>query len=165
MSKIAVFPGTFDPITYGHQDLITRAANMFDTLIVAVAENQNKTPLFSLSQRVTMLEDTIGVNSNIIIKGFSNLLVEFVREHNAIAIVRGVRVVTDFEYELQLASMNRCLAPDIETIFLTPAEKHSYISSSLVKEAAQLGADISGFVDSQVAAALQEAIKSTAVDN
>lgn len=165
MSKIAVFPGTFDPITYGHQDLITRAANMFDTLIVAVAENQNKIPLFSLSQRVTMLEDTIGVNSNIIIKGFSNLLVEFVREHNAIAIVRGVRVVTDFEYELQLASMNRCLAPDIETIFLTPAEKHSYISSSLVKEAAQLGADISGFVDSQVAAALQEAIKSTAVDN
>ncbi len=165
MSKIAIFPGTFDPITYGHQDLITRAANMFDTLIVAVAENQNKTPLFSLSQRVAMLEDTIGVNSNIIIKGFSNLLVEFVREHNAIAIVRGVRVVTDFEYELQLASMNRCLAPDIETIFLTPAEKHSYISSSLVKEAAQLGADISGFVDSRVAAALQAAIKSTAVDN
>lgn len=165
MPKIAVFPGTFDPITYGHQDLITRAAKMFDTLIVAVAENQNKTPLFSLQQRVAMLEDSVGATSNIIIKGFSNLLVEFVREHNAIAIVRGVRVVTDFEYELQLANMNRCLATDIETIFLTPADKHSYISSSLVKEAAQLGADVSGFVNSKVAKALHEAIKNTTVGN
>lgn len=158
MPKIAVFPGTFDPITYGHQDLITRAAKMFDTLIVAVAENQNKTPLFSLQQRVAMLEDSIGATSNIIVKGFSNLLVEFVREHKALAIVRGVRVVTDFEYELQLANMNRCLAAEIETIFLTPADKHSYISSSLVKEAAQLGADISSFVNPKVATALHKAI-------
>lgn len=158
MTNIAVFPGTFDPITYGHKDLIARAAKIFASVIVAVAESKNKKPLFTLQQRVEMLEQELQGINNIQIKGFSTLLVDFARENKASAIVRGVRVVTDFEYELQLANMNRSLAPDMETIFLTPEEKHSYISSSLVKEAALLGGDISKFVSPNVAKQLQQAI-------
>lgn len=154
MTKIAVFPGTFDPITYGHQDLIERAAKIFSTVIVAIAENKNKVPLFSLQQRIDMTAAAFCKISNVQVKGFSNLLVDFANAQNASVIIRGVRVVTDFEYELQLANMNRSLQPNLETVFLTPADQFSFISSSLVKEVACLGGDVSPFVNADVVARL-----------
>lgn len=155
MSQVAVFPGTFDPITYGHQDLIRRAAGMFAQVIVAVAENKNKNPLFSLDKRVDMIHKAVGDMLNVQVMGFSNLLVDFAREHVATILVRGVRVITDFEYELQLVNMNRSLDPKLEAVFLVPAENHSFISSSLVKEVASLGGDVSSFVNEDVRAALK----------
>jgi pantetheine-phosphate adenylyltransferase len=155
MTQLAVFPGTFDPITYGHQDLIERAAQIFDRVIVAVAENKNKNSLFSLEQRVAMISSSLQHLKNISIQGFSNLLVEFANTNKATVIVRGVRVVTDFEYELQLANMNRSLDPKLETVFLTPSERNSFISSSLVKEVAALGGDVSAFVNPEISKALK----------
>jgi len=155
MIQTAVFPGTFDPITYGHQDLIRRAASMFAQVIVAVAENKNKAPLFDLDQRVAMIHKAVGDVLNVQVMGFSNLLVDFAREHGATILVRGVRVITDFEYELQLVNMNRSLDPKLEAVFLVPAENHSFISSSLVKEVASLGGDVSSFVNEDVRAALK----------
>lgn len=155
MATIAIFPGTFDPVTLGHQDLIARAAKIFTRVIVAVAENVHKKPIFNLQQRIDMLNNAMRSVTNVEVKGFSNLLVDFARQHDANIIVRGVRVVTDFEYELQLASMNRNLAPHLETIFLTPAQEFSYISSSMVKEVAQLGGDVSKFVNAEIVAALK----------
>ncbi len=155
MSKTAIFPGTFDPITVGHEDLIQRAASIFERVIVAVAKNPAKNPLFSLEERITLAQQAVGNSKNVMVQGFDNLLIHFARQHNASVIVRGVRIATDFEYELQLSNMNRSMDSHIETIFLTPAEKFSYISSSLVKEIAKLNGDITCFVNPQVAQALK----------
>lgn len=151
-----VFPGTFDPITNGHLDLIERAANMFGQVIVAIAENLRKGPRFDIQTRVALVSEVVKSLPNVKVMGFSNLLVDFVRAQKAKAVLRGLRAVSDFEYEFQLANMNRRLAPDIETLFLTPGEQYSFISSSLVMEIAQMGGDISAFVPAPVAKALKE---------
>ncbi len=156
MTQIAIYPGTFDPITYGHEDLISRAASIFTSVIVAVAENAEKTPLFSLGQRISLAQQAIHKYPNVSVVGFSNLLVDFATDNNAQVIIRGVRSSTDFEYELQLANMNRALNAKIETIFLTPSEKYSYVSSSLVREIAKLGSDASSFVNNDVIKAFQD---------
>ncbi|MEA3291100.1 MAG: pantetheine-phosphate adenylyltransferase [Pseudomonadota bacterium] len=155
MPHIAVYPGTFDPITDGHADLICRASRIFDRVIVAIAANPGKTPLFTLEERVDLAHKVIGDKANVEVKGFSSLLIDCVSELGAGIILRGLRAVSDFEYEFQLASMNRRLAPDIETVFLTPAENYTFISASLVKEIAQLGGDVSQFVDPVVYKALR----------
>lgn len=149
-----VYPGTFDPITNGHADLVERAARMFDHIIVAVADNPKKRPMLDLDSRVGLARDVLGHLTNVEVTGFSNLLADFVRERNANIILRGLRAVSDFEYEFQLANMNRVLAPMVESMFLTPAEKHSYISSTLVREIASLEGDISHFVHPLVEAAM-----------
>ncbi len=154
-----VFPGTFDPITNGHIELVERAAKMFSSVIVAVAENARKTPTFDIHSRVALAKEALKSLNNVEVQGFSVLLADFVRSQNAKAIIRGLRAVSDFEYEFQLANMNRRLAPDIETLFLTPAEHNSFISSSLVSEIAQLGGDISSFVPKVVASALNDKFK------
>lgn len=148
----AVYPGTFDPITNGHLDLIERAAKMFAHVTVAVADNTDKQPLFTVNERVNMAASVLADFNNVSVVGFDILLVEFTRNQNASVILRGLRAVSDFEYEFQLAGMNRNLAPDIETIFLTTAEQYAYLSSSLVKEVARLGGNITKFVPRQVIA-------------
>ncbi|MGV6808688.1 MAG: pantetheine-phosphate adenylyltransferase [bacterium] len=155
MRTRAVYPGTFDPITNGHTDLARRAAHLFDEVIIGVASSTKKQPLFTQEHRVTMVEQVLADLPNVRAISFSGLLVDFAREQQAQAIIRGLRAVADFEYEFQLASMNRKLSPDLETIFLTPSEQNTFISSSLVREIASLGGDISAFVDQQVAVALQ----------
>ena len=155
MEITAVYPGTFDPITHGHSDLVERAARLFDRVILAVAENPAKSPAFSLKERLAFAHEALASYSNVEVCGFDGLLVDFVRERNARVIVRGLRAVSDFEYEFQLASMNRQLAPEIETLFLTPAEQYAYVSSSLVREIAALGGDVTPFVHPRVAAALR----------
>ncbi|MEN8711739.1 MAG: pantetheine-phosphate adenylyltransferase [Arenicellales bacterium] len=152
---IAIYPGTFDPATLGHIDLISRAAKLFDEVIVAVAENQGKAPLFSLEERVSMLKDSINELANVRVIGFNNLLMDCAREQKANTILRGLRAVSDFEYEFQLASMNRHLDPSIETTFLTPSENYAFVSSTLIKEVASLGGDVSEFVSPQVMEALE----------
>lgn len=159
MSVIAVYPGTFDPMTNGHSDLIQRASVIFGKVIVAVAENPSKTPLFDLKQRVSMAESVLSDLPNVEVCGFSGLLVNFVKEKDAHVILRGLRVVSDFEFEMQLASMNRRLENQIETLFLTPSEQNSFLSSSLVKEIALHGGDVSEFVHSVVMAELQGVIR------
>ena len=155
----AVYPGTFDPITNGHTDLVERAARMFDHIIVAVADNPKKKPMLDLEARVDLAQNTLGHLTNVEVTGFSNLLADFVKEKNANIILRGLRAVSDFEYEFQLANMNRVLAPNVESIFLTPAEQYSYISSTLVREIASLGGDVSNFVHPEVARALKRLVK------
>lgn len=151
---IAVYPGTFDPITNGHMDLVVRASRLFERLILAVAENPGKRPAFDLATRVRLAKEVLADIPNLDVIPFRMLLVEFVRSQGASVILRGLRAVSDFDYEFQLAGMNRRLAPEVETIFLTPAEQFSYISSSLVREIAALGGDISPFVHPLVQAAL-----------
>ena len=151
---VAVYPGTFDPLTRGHEDLVRRASGLFDRLVVGVADSKNKKPFFSLDERLEIANEVLGHYPNVQVESFSGLLKDFVRQHDARVIVRGLRAVSDFEYEFQLASMNRHLIPDVETLFLTPAEQHSFISSSLVREVARLGGDVSGFVHPAVAQAL-----------
>ena len=158
--SIAVYPGTFDPITHGHTDLVTRAARVFEHVIVAIAESPHKTPFFSLKRRIELAESQIGHLENISIVGFSNLLVDFVQENGAGVIVRGLRAVSDFEYEFQLASMNRNLCDSVETMFLTPDEKYGFISSTLVREVARLNGDVTQFVGQEIAQALGEQFKS-----
>ena len=152
----ALYPGTFDPITHGHTDLVSRAARVFDKVIVAIAESHHKTPFFSLEKRIELAESQLGHLDNIEIVGFSNLLVDFVQEKNAQVIVRGLRAVSDFEYDFQLASMNRNLCEEVETMFLTPDEKYGFISSTLVREVARLGGDVSQFVGQEIEQALKE---------
>jgi pantetheine-phosphate adenylyltransferase len=156
MPVTAVYPGTFDPITNGHSDLIKRAAKLFDRVILAVAANPGKAPTFSLDERVAMAQDVLSDLDNVEVVGFDSLLVRFVRERNAQVILRGLRAVSDFEYEFQLAGMNRRLDPEVETVFLTPSEKYAYISSSLVREIAGFGGDVSEFVHAKVMAALSD---------
>ena len=147
MQVVAVYPGTFDPVTNGHSDLVARASGLFDKVIVAVAASPSKAPLFDLEHRIRLAEQVLSKHENVVVCGFSDLLVDFVHAQQAQVILRGLRVVSDFEFEMQLASMNRHLAPDIETLFLTPSEKSSFISSTLVKEIASHQGDVSEFVN------------------
>lgn len=151
-----IYPGTFDPITNGHTDLIERAARMFDHVVVAVAESPNKKPLFELEERCQMARDVLSHLPNIEVLGFNTLLAHFVREQKAQVLLRGLRAVSDFEYEFQLANMNRALAPEVESVFLTPDEKHSYISSTLIREISRLKGDVKQFVSPIVEAKLIE---------
>ncbi|MEZ5530524.1 MAG: pantetheine-phosphate adenylyltransferase [Porticoccaceae bacterium] len=152
--KTIVYPGTFDPITNGHIDLVERASKLFHHVIVAVASSERKRPLFDLDERIDLAQQALAHLDNVEVRGFDYLLVNFVKDCRGDAILRGLRAVSDFEYEFQLANMNRNLAPDIESIFLTPSEKLSYLSSSLVKEIASLGGDINAFVHPAVKKAL-----------
>jgi pantetheine-phosphate adenylyltransferase len=142
----AVYPGTFDPITNGHEDLIQRASRLFDEVIVGVAHSQAKRPFFSLDERVSLAKEVLAPYKNVSVSGFSGLLSEFVKEQSAAIILRGLRAVSDFEYEFQLAGMNRRLAPGVETLFLTPSDKYLFLSATIVREIAVLGGDISAFV-------------------
>jgi len=146
MNITAIYPGTFDPVTNGHIDIIARAAKLYSHVIVAVAVNSNKAPLFDVSQRVALLESVTAHFNNVSIIGFDNLLVDCAKQHGADVILRGLRAISDFEYEFQLAGMNRRLSPELETMFLTPAEQYEFISSSMIKEIARLGGDVSSFV-------------------
>ena len=157
--KTAIYPGSFDPITFGHIDIVERAATLFDKVILGVAESKSKNPLFSVDERMELISDIFKSNSKIEVLGYSRqLTVDLARENRAIAIIRGLRAVADFEYEFQLATMNRSLAPDIESIFFTPKDTLIYVSSSLVKEIATLGGDVSRFVPPNVKTALLEKI-------
>jgi pantetheine-phosphate adenylyltransferase len=153
--KTAVYPGTFDPLTCGHGDIVRRAVLLFDKVIVAVAVNAGKQPVWDVGERVELAKKALSDLPNIEVVQFDNLLIEFARQQGASIILRGLRAVSDFEYEFQLAGMNRRLAPDVETVFLTPAEQYTFISSSLVREVARLGGDISDFVHPEVKKALQ----------
>ena len=154
-SRVAVYPGTFDPITNGHVDLAARAAPLFDRLIVGIAQSTGKGPALPLDERIALAREACKPIANVEVQGFSSLLADFVRTVGAGVILRGLRAVSDFEYEFQLASMNRHLIPEVETLFLTPAEKYSFISSSLVREIARLGGDVSSFVHPSVHRALR----------
>ncbi len=161
MKITAIYPGTFDPITNGHVDLVQRACRLFDHVIVAIAAGSTsaKGPVFTLEERVALAQEVLTGCDNIEVCGFDTLLVDFMQEKGARVIIRGLRAVSDFEYEFQLASMNRKLAPEVETVFLTPAEQFSFISSSLVREIASLGGDVSPFVHAKVATALNNRIR------
>ncbi len=156
MPTTAVYPGTFDPITHGHGDIVNRAAKLFDHVIVAVAASPHKQPVFTLEERVVMAGEALAHLPNITIRGFDNLLAEFARDSQAHVIIRGLRAVSDFEYEFQLAGMNRNLVPEVETIFLPTSAQYTYISSSLVKEIAKLGGNVEQFVTPVVIAALRD---------
>lgn len=156
MSIKAIYPGTFDPITNGHSDLILRASRLFSEVIIGVAASPSKKPRFTLAQRVDMIQAITKTLPNVTVVGFSGLLVDFAKQHQAKVLIRGLRAVSDFEYELQLANMNRCLYPELESVFLTPSEGNSFISSTLVKEVALHQGDVSEFVDPIVQAALAQ---------
>ena len=159
--KIAIYPGSFDPITFGHIDIVERACALFDKVILGVAESESKKPLFDVAERIELIETIFKDNPKIEVLGYSKqLTVDLARENNAIAIIRGLRAVADFEYEFQLATMNRSLAPDIESIFFTPKDTLIYVSSSLVKEIAQFGGDVSRFVTPNVKTALMDKLSS-----
>lgn len=156
MNGVAIYPGTFDPVTHGHSDIVQRAARLFDRVIVAVAANPGKAPTFTLDERIRLARLALADVPGVEVLGFDRLLVDFARSQGAAVILRGLRAVSDFEYEFQLSGMNRRLAPDIETVYLMPSEQYSYISSSLVREIAALGGDISTFVHPQVQTALRD---------
>ena len=156
MKVIAIYPGTFDPLTNGHTDLIQRAAKMFDTVLVAVANNPSKKPCFNLDERVELANTILNHLDNVKVIGFSGLLADLARDHNAHVLIRGIRAVSDFDYEFQLANMNRRLNPDLESVFLTPAEKNSFISSTLVKEVARHNGNVSEFVHPVINEALKK---------
>jgi pantetheine-phosphate adenylyltransferase len=151
-----IYPGTFDPITNGHVDLVERAARLFDRVVVAIAHSEKKTPLFTLEQRVRLSQASLTHLDNVEVLGFNNLLIEFAKSQGASCVLRGLRAVADFEYEFQLANMNRAMYPAFESIFLTPSEHLSYISSSLVREIAALNGDVSPFVPEPVNQAIRE---------
>lgn len=150
----AVYPGTFDPITLGHQDLVRRAAALFDQVVVGIAVSEAKRPFFQLDERVRLAREVLKPYDNVKVEGFRGLLMDFVRAQKAQVILRGLRAVSDFEYEFQMAGMNRYLYPDVETVFLTPAEQYQFISATIVREIASLGGDVGKFVQPQVARAL-----------
>jgi pantetheine-phosphate adenylyltransferase len=156
MNRSALYPGTFDPITNGHNDLVRRAAGLFDHVIVAIAANPNKTPLLPLESRIDLARRVLHDLPNVEVLGYSGLTVEFARQHKVAVIVRGLRAVSDFEFEFQLANMNRHVAHEIETVFLTPKEQFTFISSTLVREIAVLGGEVGEFVDPLVAAELKK---------
>jgi pantetheine-phosphate adenylyltransferase len=161
---IAVYPGTFDPFTRGHEDLVRRASSIFTKLIVGVADSKNKRPIFTLEERIEIAKEVLSHYPNVEIAGFSGLLKDFAREHSARVIVRGLRAVSDFEYEFQMAGMNRYLLPDVETLFLTPSDQYQFISGTFVREIALMGGDVSKFVFPSVEKWLQKRnaqIKST----
>ena len=142
----AVYPGTFDPLTRGHEDLVRRAASLFDQVVVGVAHSKNKRPFFTLQERLEIAEEVLGHYPNVRVRSFDGLLKDFAREQNARVIVRGLRAVSDFEYEFQMAGMNRHLLPDVETLFMTPSDQYQFISGTIVREIAILGGDVSKFV-------------------
>jgi len=159
MKRIAVYPGTFDPVTNGHIDLVERSRTIFDVVIVAVAENPKKTPLFSLEERLAMFKKVTAKYKNVVIEGFDGLLVDYVKQKKAVGIIRGLRAVSDFEYEMQMALMNRRLDSTIETVFLMPNEEYSFITSTIVKEAASYGGDVSSLVPALVVDKLRKKFK------
>lgn len=159
MTKTAIYPGSFDPVTFGHLDIIERASKITDELIIGVLKNSSKTPLFSIDERVKMLKEVTKNISNVRVESFDGLLVDFAKEKNAIMIVRGLRAVTDFEYELQLSQTNKVLNNSVDTVFLTTNLKYSYLSSSIVREIASYDGDISEFVPSLIAERIRERIK------
>ena len=150
MTKIAIYPGTFDPVTKGHIDICERALKMFDEVVIGVADSLAKEPFFDIDERRNMLETVFKDSPRISIKPFSGLLIDFARDSGAVVIIRGLRAISDFEYEVQLAGMNRSLAPEIETVFLTAAQKYAFVSSSLVREIARLEGDVAKFLHPQV---------------
>jgi pantetheine-phosphate adenylyltransferase len=156
----AVYPGTFDPLTRGHEDLVRRASQLFDNLVLAIADSRAKRTFFTLQERIDMAREVLADVRNLSVVGFSGLLTEFVKQQDARVVLRGLRAVSDFEYEFQLAGMNRALNPEFETVFLTPGEQHMFISATLVREIATLGGDVSKFVDPKVRAKLAAKVKS-----
>ena len=159
MNHKAVYPGTFDPLTLGHADLARRAARIFDTVILGIADSRAKSPFFTLEERVEMARHVLKDLPNVTVTGFSGLLMKFVQEHQAKVVIRGLRAVSDFEYEFQLAGMNRDLYPDVETMFLTPGEQFMFVSATIVREISILGGDVSKFVHPYVAQQLAAKIK------
>ena len=157
--RVAVYPGTFDPITLGHEDIVRRAAMLFDEVIVGVAGSTNKSTLFGLDERVALAQQVFAGYGNVKIMGFGGLLMQFVQEQGAQIVIRGLRAASDFEYEFQLAGMNRKLYPRLETLFLTPAEEYMFVSSSLVREVARLGGDVNQFVSPTVETAIKKKLK------
>ena len=160
----AVYPGTFDPLTRGHEDLVRRASLLFGAIILGIADSRAKRPFFTMTERIEMAREVLVDVPNVKVVGFSGLLINFLHEHNARVILRGLRAVSDFEYEFQLAGMNRNLYPDVETVFLTPSEKHLFISATLVREIATLGGDVSKFVHPLVGAKLKEKVRTLGGD-
>ena len=158
MSK-ALYPGTFDPITLGHIDIIERALNLFDEIIIAIATSDSKTPLFSLEERIEQIETIFKGNKNVRAIGFTGLVVDLAKQEEVTMLIRGLRAVSDFEYEFQLANMNRAMSPEIESVFLTPKAKVSFLSSTLVREIASMGGKVSAFVDPVVEQALEKRFK------
>lgn len=156
---IAIYPGTFDPLTRGHEDLVRRASKLFQRVIVGVAGSRNKRPFFTLDERVGIAREVLADFSNVEVHGFDCLLMDFMREHGAKVILRGLRAVSDFEYEFQMAGMNRNLYPDVETLFLTPGEQHMFVSATMVREIATLGGDVSKFVQPSVEKCIKEKIR------
>ncbi|MDD5295293.1 MAG: pantetheine-phosphate adenylyltransferase [Rhodocyclaceae bacterium] len=153
-NDVAVYPGTFDPLTRGHEDLVRRAAGLFRRVVVGVADSRGKRPVFTLEERVAMAREALADYENVEVQGFSTLLMDFVHEQNAKVIIRGLRAVSDFEYEFQMAGMNRNLYPEVETVFLTPGEQYMFVSATIVREIARFGGDVSKFVRPTVAAYL-----------
>jgi pantetheine-phosphate adenylyltransferase len=156
MQDMVIYPGTFDPITLGHEDLVRRAARLFDRVLVGIAGSQSKRPIFTLEERVDMAKTVLAVYPNVEVVGFSGLLMKFIREQKARVILRGLRAVSDFEFEFQMAGMNRYMHPDVETLFLTPSEQFMFISASIVREIGSLGGDVSQFVQPLIAQRLRE---------
>lgn len=157
--SVAVYPGSFDPVTLGHLDIIKRSAGIFDHVIIGVLNNTSKTPLFSLEERVNMLKDVLSDFDNVSVESFNGLLVDFVRQKNTNVIIRGLRALTDFDLEMQMAQSNRMVAPNVDTVFLSTSLEYSYLSSSVVKEYAQYGVDVSGFVPECIVSRLIDKMK------